>query len=910
MRIIKASAGSGKTYRLSHTYIYYLLNSGDPFAYRHLLAVTFTNKATAEMKERILRDLAAYPATSAAHKYLIRILHDYGAFGVSTIDRFFQQTLRAFARELGQFSAYQIELDKASLVSEAVDRMLDSVSAENKELKEWLRRNAMEQISSGGRFSLDDGLDKMGARLKSDEYRRIRKQYGINEAECFAKDRLEAIHKACTQIIKDFEKDAAALGVKAKKNGHYDWPSSKKALDAPGVEELFTGRFDSYSTALIVDGQLFGLGVAREFIAGFDALLKEKNVLPLDESNTLLRDIIDGSDAPFVYEKTGSRYSHYLLDEFQDTSRMQWDNFLPLLLDAEGSGENLIVGDVKQSIYRWRDSDWRLLGGEVEAAFPGSHVEEPEDNWRSARAIVSFNSDFFRYAAQTVGLSDLYSNVKQTPKTKEEQEGFVRLSFTQDQIQMVTDSIRDVYARGARLSDIAVLVRDNKTGASIADSLIKEGIAVVSDDSFDLKCSVTARRLISLLTFYDNPSNTVGSYLARATGVEFPKEYHSLIDFCEHLLRGLKVYDPATFEAETVFVSAFMDRLQEWTAVNGNDIKAFIRTWNEKKEIFIGTPGESDAVRIMTVHKAKGLEFPHVIFPFADHVLLSKDDIRWCYLDGGGSPLGHIADGIYPVRLSGTSVHTLFAGAYEEERKMQTVDNLNVFYVALTRASKSLHIIAKEPAADKVRSLKAGKTIKWSNYSEMLFAWCGCCSDRTWGTPYDFTRMERKAADGQEPLKAAWVSVPPGDRLRASEDASDYFGPDGLTGTLASGRLRGIELHRALSAADGPDSLPRTLEPADREMLGERMLAHPEWFGEATGRNELTVFAQDGSRHRPDRVIMAPDGGVTVIDYKFGAERDSYIWQVRRYVNLYRKMGYAPVKGYVWYVPEDKTVQV
>ena len=424
MNIIKASAGSGKTYRLSHTYIEYLLGSDDPRAYRHILAVTFTNKATAEMKERILRDLNA-SKDKDARRYLISILHDYGAFGVSTIDRFFQQTLRSFARELGQVSSYQVELDKASLVSEAMDRVLDSVSPEKPELMAWLRLNAMEQIREGGRFKLDDGLADMGKRLKSDEFRRM-----AGDSLDLSKGRLDAIRKKCAIIIKRFEADAAALGVMPEKNGRIAWPKSKKALTAPGVEELFTTGFCDYATACIVSRQLYGLGVAREFLSEYDALLKERNVLPLDESNSLLRSIIDGSDTPFVYERTGTRYNHYLLDEFQDTSRIQWDNFLPLVLDADASGANLIVGDVKQSIYRWRDSDWRLLGSEVEAEFPNAEVESPDKNWRSARTVVAFNSEFFPYAAKAVGFGDMYSNVAQTAMADEPQEGFVQVSFT------------------------------------------------------------------------------------------------------------------------------------------------------------------------------------------------------------------------------------------------------------------------------------------------------------------------------------------------------------------------------------------------------------------------------------------------------------------------------------------------
>ena len=910
MNIIKASAGSGKTYRLSHTYIEYLLGTGDPWAYRHLLAVTFTNKATAEMKARILKDLSEAARTDPrARHYLVSILHDYSAFGVSTIDRFFQQTLRAFAREIGQFSSYQVELDKASLVREAMDRVLDGLSSAKPELISWLRQNAMDSLRAGGGFRLDDGLQEMGLRLKSEEYRQLKEACGIDEPVSFSKERLMAIRKLCAGIIKDFESAAAELGIEPERGKRIAWPKTRKAMDSPGVAELFGSRFPEYATACIVDRQLYGLGVAREFNAEFEALLKEKNVMPLDESGALLRDIIDGSDAPFVYEKTGSRYSHYLLDEFQDTSRMQWDNFLPLLRDSDASGDNLIVGDVKQSIYRWRNSDWRMLDHEVQEEFPSAKVENPDCNWRSSRAVVRFNSDFFEYAAGAVGFAQMYFNVGQTARSDEPQEGCVQVTFSDDQAAEVLRSVSAARERGAQMRDIAILVRGHAEGARLADALIGAGISVISDDTLDLKGAVTVRRLVSLLTFYEDPANSVGSYLARSMGVQFPEHYHSLVDFCESLLRELRRFDPSTFDAETLYTGAFMDILQEWVSVNGNNLRAFLRGWNEKEDLYIGSPENSDAVRIMTIHKSKGLEFPHVIFPFADKVGLFKGVTRWCRLDGGGTALGHGADGIYPVALSGSSAHTLFAGAYEEERRMQVADNLNIFYVALTRASKSLHVIAKEPAKAKASALKSGKAIEWSNFSELLYAWTGCCSDRVFGVPYDFGKMARKESDTGTPLRAYWNSIPLGGRLQASQDATDYFGDDGSTGPAASGRLRGIELHRILSVVDCADDLPRDIAPEDLQLLRSRIGAHPEWFG-GGARNELTVFGADGSRWRPDRVVRTPDGRITVIDYKFGAQRDSYLWQVRRYAKLYRDMGYTDVQGYVWYVPQDIVVKV
>ena len=316
-------------------------------------------------------------------------------------------------------------------------------------------------------------------------------------------------------------------------------------------------------------------------------------------------------------------------------------------------------------------------------------------------------------------------------------------------------------------------------------------------------------------------------------------------------------------------------------------------------------------MRILTIHKSKGLEFPHVIFPFAEKVPLCQKEVRWCVLDGAGTPLGHDLDGIYPVPLSGSSQNTLFATDWEAEKKLQLVDNLNLVYVALTRASKSLHVIAKMPAKDKIAKLKKGQDIAWSNFSEMLYAWGGCFEEQSYGEPYDFNAMQRKAATGGMTLQASFASVPLDGRLRASEDACDYFGEDGHTGAEASGRLRGIELHAALAVADSAADLPPGMDAEARAMLTARMEAHPEWFSAArAARNEVSVYAADGSLYRPDRVVTTANGSTVIIDYKFGAEKEAYLWQVRRYMKLYRQMGRTPVRGYIWYVPEDRVVEV
>ncbi|MBR4826729.1 MAG: UvrD-helicase domain-containing protein [Bacteroidales bacterium] len=926
MKLLTASAGSGKTYNLAHTYIDYLLKTDDPFGYRHILAVTFTNKATAEMKERILKYLkeladSGKPEAALARRYLVAILHDYGSFGVSTIDSFFQKTLRSFARELGQYSAYQLALEKSTLVSETIDRMLDGMDESSPGLLKWLKLNALTQIQEAGWFSLDKDLSKMCTSFRSEELKWVKEQNG--EELPLSKERLSELRKLCRGIISRYEQDAEAIGAGPDSKGSFSYPGVTKMKD-PVIADFIEKRYCDYRTAKLIINNFYSLGLAKEFNEEFDGLIAEKNIIPLDESNGLLKKIIDGSDVPFVYEKTGSRYNHFLLDEFQDTSRMQWDNFLPLLKEAEAvSPKNLIVGDPKQSIYRWRGSDWRLLTEDALYEFPGAVPRSLDDNWRSTRTVVKFNGAFFDFAADVLGLkggaySDKLSKLDQNVASKDPQGGYVRVSFVSDQIQAILDSIRDAVSHGAALGDIAVLVRKNEQGADVAEALRQEGIAFISDDSLDLKSSITVRRLMSLLSFYDNPSDSVGSYLARSLRMEFPEHYHSLVDFCEALARSIREYDPVTFDAEALFVSSFMDIVQNWTSLNGNELKPFIQEWNDdldengkKKGRYIGTPAVSDAVRIMTVHKSKGLEFPHVIVPFSEKATFFRKTEKWCCLDGAGPELGHKADGLYRVSLSSSCAHSGFEQDYEEEAMLQKVDNLNVFYVALTRASKSLHIISAPVAGTPKAKLDRHKTEAAANCSHLLYMHIGCCEDRTYGTPYDFTKMERGKESEALPFRTEYRSIPLGGRLRASQDADDYFGEGGLTGADASSRIRGIELHRVLSGVNSAEDLPARLEDADREMLKARIGAHPEWFGSpALARNELTIFAADGSRQRPDRVIRKPDGGIVVIDYKFGAERESYIRQVRRYVGLFRDMGHTDVTGYVWYVPEDKVVEV
>ena len=1005
IKILNASAGSGKTHHLAKEYISLLLGSADRYAYRHILAVTFTNKATAEMKSRILKELNCLATDPAASPYfddlipdpckdadalkarsgriLIDILHDYGAFYVSTIDKFFQMTLKAFSREIGQFASYQVELDRNSLIHESVDRILDSLTEDSTELIGRLNERVMEQLRQGRKVNLEQGLYDIAEKLKSEERRELSESLDIDPLTAFSEERLTAMRAECDLVIDAFPKRLSAAaqavidamsqagvdisetkGKFLKKVEDYlavepgkpvtrvsdaflrnsadpsSWFAKAKApqylprvqgvLDTP-LEEfcaLFDSPIKTYNTAIRVREQTFDLRIAGDFYHEFQSLLKEKNVLGLDDSNTLLRDIIDGSDAPFVYEKMGVRFESFLLDEFQDTSTIQWQNFLPLLRESDASGRgNLVVGDVKQSIYRWRGSDWNLLAKRLPEQFPGAKRQDLDSNWRSCGNIVRFNNAFFTYAAATVGVSDIYSDVEQKIKSKEEQDGYVRLTFCSgdEQESVVLKSILEVREAGARYGDIAVLVRNNAEGARVAAFLMNEDIPVVSDDSLKLKSSVTVRRLVSLLNCVENPGDTVNSYLASTLDIKFPECYHSLVDLCEELLREMFAKDPSSFKGESLYIQSFLDYLQDWCSKGNNNLQRFLKEWaDDNNDPCLSSPAADNSVRIMTIHKSKGLEFPHVIFPFAEKVEFYKDGWHWCKPEGVEDTLPAASGSIFPVRLSSKVSATAFSDDYERERSLQLVDNINTFYVALTRAEKSLHVIScksngKNDAKDFSKVLRMFADT--SPLMQGVLVTEGDADVFEYGTPYDFRRMSRKAPEGGADFPAEFRSYPLGGRLRLSTDASDFFAPDGSVGTQASKRLGGIVLHDILSDVRAPKDLRRAVDAAVRDgrltaeegeadfaLLQQRIASASArgWFPEdgSVVFNEHTIFDSDGSEYRPDRVVTLPDRTI-IIDYKTGEHSDSNKYQVRRYMRLYRQMGYPSVTGHVWYLHDD-----
>ena len=1047
IEIMKASAGSGKTYSLARKYISLLLGSNDRYAYRHILAVTFTNKATDEMKERILKELhvlSVSPEKSGYHDCFVPsvfptdaelqqkaetvlhdILHDYSAFAVSTIDRFFQQTLKAFSREIGQFASYQVELDKDSLVAESVDRILDSLTEEDGSLLSWLTENVLEQIESGGRYSMDANLLDMARRLKSPQRKEAAEAAGIDPDAVCPKNKLMQIRNLCREIEGTFRDEVKAkanrvlevlaiVDVKpeettrgflkalykyaelkttdqvepptdafmrnasdcdkwfAKAKAKTLLPKVQHVLEGPLDDfcELFGKEFDVYNTACILDGQIYGLGVAGELERTFNELMKEKNILCIDDSNTILRDIIDASDAPFVYEKIGVRYDHYLLDEFQDTSRVQWQNFSPLLKESESKGgDNLIVGDVKQSIYRWRGSDWKLLQDTIPEEFPAHRQEVLDTNYRSLSNIVGFNNAFFKAAADILDsmagheagkgpLAGIYSDVEQKVSKADKAPGNVSLTFCpkDDELQKVLDAVMEAMASGARLSEIAVLVRSNAAGEDVASYLIDNGIAVMTDDSLRVKGSITVRRIVSLMSLVENPADTVGRFLADSLDVSAPEYCTSLTDMAEALFRSIRENDPEQmWKGEVLHVQSFFDHLQDYVNTNGNTLRGFLKYWEDENPS-ISSPSSGECVRVMTIHKSKGLAFPYVIIPFVENVTLYKAGNHWCSPKFEGTQLAGVADGVYDVSLSKSSMRTLFADHYKLENYLQQVDNLNIVYVAMTRPALGMHLIASMPPEKCLSALESGDLMQFSDFSQILywFASSGLAEgvERTsdeesvrfdLGDMVSFPSFRKSDATDVDDFPMGeygeYPSIPlnpsAGDeqtdvrergRLKFSADSIDFFSEEGDAGIAASNRIKGVVLHDILSRiyveSDLESAVDEALACGDvtdeesgqiLELLSERLKTarNRGWLSDGRGKvyNETGIIGTDGKIYRPDRVLV--DGSnVIIVDYKFGEHYHEYEKKLRKYADLWRKMGYEDVTTFLWYVHSDEVVEV
>lgn len=1088
---MKASAGSGKTFNLARHYIRRLLEKPDvPDAYRHILAVTFTNKASEEMKDRILKELfilSVLPGESdfapyfvrggdapdgeneplfdsledlqgAASKCLHSILHDYGSFSVGTMDTFFQRILKAFSREIGHDAGYQIDLERDSLITESVDRILDSMTEADTGRVEWLTSGVLAALSEGRRTNVAGRLYEAAKDLKSVQFREAASRLraggrpDFDPSEAFSPERIGELEKTCKAVRVGYVAkvraaataalDAAmAEGLGEKELARSVWTGLEalsrlsvggepkvsatlgKALNKEAslfsakykaaeatVGQVFWDAFDGlsavlgdaaslseYRTACAIYDGLHDLAIASDLWREFDALKKEKNVMDLNDSDEILSGIIGGSDLPFIYEKMGVRYEDFLLDEFQDTSEIQWRNLRPLIAESQGHESNfrtrrgpefnkpfsLIVGDVKQSIYRFRGSDWSLLARQVDADMAGHGCDvlttTLDRNFRSLGNVVRFNNGFFRFASawlsdeyngsdgQDDTIARIYGDLGQKVMREGGQEGCVKVMFLPkgERLGRLLGYIEDVHSRGAAYRDIAVLVRTNGMGAEVAAYLIGQGLKVVSDDSLLVKSSPVVRDVVACLSLLHNPHDAVSRFQAGEAAAVPPEGCNSIIDECGFFLRRIEALRPGSLARDTLYVQSFMDFVSDYVSTGGNNLGGLLQKWKDYSG-HIASPEGDDAVRVLTIHKSKGLEFPCVICYYemgrpGQELSFRSDFTVWATPDGGGGSLPGTDGGLFKVSPSGGKLAgTAFEGAAERERLLLYIDVINTFYVAFTRAKCELCVIADVDVGSQTR-----KPYSTSDFRSCLHrfvsggngfeASSGDGSEAyAYGCPFDFGKdreeeRERKEAEEKvrnrggkrkedlflraEPLDYAFLSKElPAGTLKSGKEPLDFFSDDGAVGIDASERRLGIAMHDILGRVEVPSDLDGAVDEAllqgiltasqaekYRGFLRGRIaeVSPRGWFPDDRSLvdNERAVFDGEGGKHRPDRVVRLAASTV-IIDYKFTAEDNAgrpparYLRQVRRYMELYRSLGFPDVQGFLWFVSSGRVFEV
>lgn len=1080
LTIYKASAGSGKTFTLSVEYIKLLIK--DPQSYRSTLAVTFTNKATEEMKLRILSqlygiwkllpdsksyidkikedlDVTEEYMSERAGIALHNIVHNYSYFRIETIDSFFQSVLRNLARELDLTANLRIELNDYQIERNAVDELINSLD-ENSELLTWIMEYIRENMDDDKDWNVIGNIKRFGENIFREYYKTNSKK--LNERllkEGFFKQYTSKLRQMRNEAEVEMQNEAAqffdALNhngieiddlnngkngpagyfIKIKK-GIYNntivtkrlqkvldegsessWVKQKSSKETQDIvrelanstltplvhhaEDVRQKNWYIYGSAVLTLRHLNQLRLLNSIENKVRMMNVEQNRFLLSDTHTLLHSLIRDTDSPFIFEKIGNYLENIMIDEFQDTSTVQWQNFKVLLEECMSHGEqqgNLIVGDVKQSIYRWRSGDWRMLNN-IEREFPYLNsmlnVCSLDTNYRSSRRVITFNNAFFKraseleYAAQKSSTPDpsspeqlkkAYSDVAQKVPSFRDNHGYVSINllpnedYRQQALQKTAEAVSLLLDSGANYSDIAILVRSNDIIQLIAEFFANElpDVKIVSDEAFRLDSSVSVNIIVNAMLWLTHPDNILAkAYIAKAYQTYVLKKSEqetnkllataegidsalpcALIDKRNDLLtmpifelaeQIYTLFNIGNIKGEDAYLYAFYDALTDFIANNTADIDSFVEEWNDSIAEKTIQASAIDGIRIITIHQSKGLEFEHVVIPFCDWTL-EKGNTIWCTPQV--EPYNELP--LIPVDFSASQMKgTIYEFDYNEEHLQNCVDNLNLLYVAFTRAASSLFVIAQRgtPSSRSYIVEQAITDIKLEGSSLD-----GDPSDKKAELLFSYGELEivetktKKKSDNiftpeVENMNVDMATFSNKVEFKQSNKSRDFVADDDENtddddrkqlSYIKTGKI----LHYLFSTINTTDDIDTSLaqlemdgliEESDtnikrlRDMLHKRFSNRQvaDWFSSRwTLFNECTILDYDAAtdtvrEHRPDRVMKdEKTGEVVIVDFKFGSPRPEYVEQVNRYKALTQNMGYPNVKGYLWFVYSNRIEEV
>ena len=948
--IYKASAGSGKTFTLAYEYIRMMLGDfvadsrSGSMPHTHILAVTFTKKATAEMKRRILQELYLLSRPDEKSDYLpllladktlflsedeIRqraavllkaVLQDYSSFNVSTIDGFFQQVVRRFAREMGLPATYDLRLDGEEVIAMAIDSLMKKVreNADTDQVGEWLKQFAVNNIQDNKRWNTKEPIEALSKQLLQEKLQKmlpeLRDFYGN-------KDTINDYRSKLLDIVSDYER---LNGVNK---------GTTKAKNIPDELRI-------YLTAKHILDNLYPLGVLQDVASEVEQTNRELNRLPIHEINPMLTWLIDNAEAPFIYEKLGQWLHHYMIDEFQDTSTLQWANFKPLIKEAEAQDrQNLIVGDIKQSIYRWRNSNWRLLEGAA-AEFANTRQPPMKRNFRSSKTLVGFNNEFFsRYrdfvadkldktypadpqlAAQ---VRSIYADERLCQQPVKDFEGYISARFFEGSadevreqcIEAICPVLEDIRQRGGRLCNVAILVRRKEEIRRVAQVLSERGYKVQSAEGLLIDNHPAVKSAIHLLhTVTDSNYAAAGSVEQWEMNSVLP---HPLTDEqIEYLasLKGKPLYDILLCVIEKfslrdsagadAYLTCLLDAAYHFIQTRTADTAAFLEYWDRyRSKLSVPAAASEDTLQVLTVHSSKGLEYDVVILPFFYWKLseIKAGTLLWC------RPTEPPFDALplVPVAASSKLENTLFYNEYREEIQNQYIDNLNISYVALTRAKREMYIFAPKP-----KTTQEGISVQ--NVGHLIYyLYSDYIQDSAFsvGSRLPLPVAKKEITDTVLDHKYVYQNISSRLHLRRHQTEATDFGTRmhdwlGRITTFADTDSALLDMLR--EGAVREDQVPEMKQTMQRF---QALVAGTNWFdGSKTLVLENDILTPSGLTYRPDRVVI--DGHkAQVIDYKFGEEhKREYHEQVRLYMSLLSRMGYE-AEGRLVYVLQDRIEKV
>ena len=1059
LTVYKASAGSGKTFRLACEYIKLLIDN--PIRYRHILAVTFTNKATEEMKHRILsqlygiwkklpssddylnevmeslkidQDMASKKAGIALHQ----LLHDYSYFRVETIDSFFQTVLRNLARELDLTANLRVELNDDQVEEQAVDMLIEQLQKDDLILK-WLISYIEQSIEEDKSWNVIGHVKKFGKTIFREYYKSHSEQLNacITQKGFFKQyvKELESLRAQAKKTMNDMgdqfftvisengltpdsfankNRGISSYFRKLQGNDFSDkvcynatvekcltdsekW-TSKSSPDRntilslaestlmPLLTEAERIRLQQWKIYLSADCTLKHLNQLR-LLSNIEQqvrkLNEEANRFLLSDTQQFLNDLIDDSDSPFIFEKIGAQLEHIMIDEFQDTSTVQWKNF-KLLLEETMSRDaselppnvirNMIVGDVKQSIYRWRNGDWRLLNGIEKQFKQGAHhllTHHLDTNFRSSYHVVRFNNAFFQQASvlehdseaelNADGANELqqaYDDVNQVCfQERFRKSGMVRITllpqtgYDEEVMKTLGSYVDELLERQVPQQDIAILVRSNRYIPQIADYFLqtRPHVTIISDEAFRLDASLAVCTLISAMqllirendqlarasvekAYYTIHKAPLGSLLddARTTLLHLP-----MVDMVEQLYQLLQL---SKLNDQGAYLCTFFDKVNDFVADNGTDIEGFLTLWEESIHEKTIPSDNKTGIRVISIHKSKGLEFKHVIVPYCDW-RLELGGTLWC--QPTEAPYNQLP--LVPVDYSGKLKDTIYEQDYVFEHLQNCVDNLNLLYVVFTRAKENLFVIGRRDATgtrsmliqqvlDKLELDGARKEMPEEKDQPIRYEYGSWSSDASSHKEKDLS--SNVFLKKSEPMHIDVESYDSRVDFRQSNTSKDFIDDSSLTD---EDRQRnqyvkmGNILHHLFSQIRTTQDIPGVLRQLeydgvlyDEEISAEKIksmlekrLTHPkvsDWFSDKWNLfNECSIIRTDEHgelvERRPDRVMT--DGTRTiVVDFKFGSQREEYHQQVREYMQLLQQMGHPQVEGYLWYVYSNQIKEV